>query len=428
MKHNFNEVLLQSKNIQKKEPSWLKHKRKEAIDSINSIGFPTGRHEEWKYTSLEEMYRTKLEMPSGSENRLSTEDIDSYTLVSESNIPRITLVNGRYSKELSETRSPDSKLMIRSLSDLLENDTEVAKSMFELETREAFSWLNTALINDGLLIECQENNRIEKPIHVINIISGESNKVVSPRIVVRANSNSKLTLLEEFVNFSPTKSLTNATTFINAEPGSEVNHHRISNAQGGYHVGNLHCEVNRDATVFSSSLALGGDITRINIKMRLKEPGASCDLSGLFLGLDEELIDHHTTIEHNASKTNSNEVYKGVMGRKSKGVFNGKVLVKENIFDVKASQNSNNLLLSDIAEINTKPELEIYSDDVSCAHGATVGQLDADSIFYLRARGISEKQAKRILIEAFIDEALSRLPVESIKMRVKEIIGKSNVI
>ena len=428
MKQNFNRILLQSRSLRDSEPNWLKCKREEAIESINSIGFPTTRHEEWKYTPLDEIYQTELEIPIDSENVPSTDTLESASLVNEPNLFKITLINGKYSRDLSDLEVTKSTPIVRPLEELIENEPEVAKFLFSSDPRETFSWLNTAMARDALLITCPENRTIQKPIHLLNIMTGESNKLVSPRIIIEANSNSKFTLIEEFVNLFPDKSLMNAATFINAKPGSIVNHHRISGSSSGYHVGNLHCKVSRDAKIFTTSLAFGGNVTRVNINVRLEQPGASCDLSGLFLGVKDELIDHHTTIEHAASETNSNEVYKGVMGGKSKGVFNGKVLVEENIHHVKASQNSNNLLLSDVAEINTKPELEIYSDDVTCAHGATVGQLDADSIFYLRSRGIPEKVAKQILIEAFLEEALSQLPVESVKMKVMKIISKSNTL
>ena len=428
MKQNFNRILLQSQSLRDSEPKWLKCKREEAIESINSIGFPTTRHEEWKYTPLDEIYQTELEIPIDSENVPSTDTLESASLVNEPNLFKITLINGKYSRDLSDLEVTKSTPIVRPLEELIENEPEVAKFLFSSDPRETFSWLNTAMARDALLITCPENRTIQKPIHLLNIMTGESNKLVSPRIIIEANSNSKFTLIEEFVNLFPDKSLMNAATFINAKPGSIVNHHRISGSSSGYHVGNLHCKVSRDAKIFTTSLAFGGNVTRVNINVRLEQPGASCDLSGLFLGVKDELIDHHTTIEHAASETNSNEVYKGVMGGKSKGVFNGKVLVEENIHHVKASQNSNNLLLSDVAEINTKPELEIYSDDVTCAHGATVGQLDADSIFYLRSRGIPEKVAKQILVEAFLEEALSQLPVESVKMKVMKIISKSNTL
>ncbi len=428
MDQNFNRILLQSQNLRDSEPEWLKCKREEAIKSIKLVGFPTMRHEEWKYTPLDDIYQTELKMPVDSDRVLSAEVLQSASLVSESNLFKITLINGKYSRELSNLEGTKSAPIVRPLEELLENEPKAAKLLFSSDPIETFSWLNTALARDALLITCPENRTVQKPIHVLNIMTGNRDKLVSPRIIVEANSNSKLTLIEEFVNLLTDKSLMNAATFINAKPGSQVNHHRICGSSSGYHVGNLHCKVSRDAGIFTTSLAFGGDLTRININVRLEHPGAFCDLSGLFLGIKDELIDHHTTIEHAASETNSNEVYKGVMSGKSKGVFNGKVLVEENIYHVKASQSSNNLLLSDVAEINTKPELEIYSDDVSCAHGATVGQLDADSIFYLRARGIPEKTAKKILVEAFLDEALSQLPVKSVKTEVMKIISKSNML
>ena len=428
MKENFNRILLQSQGLRDSEPEWLKCKRKEAIESINSFGFPTTRDEEWKYTPLDEIYQTKLEMPVQLDNNLSAETLESASVVNEPNLLKIILINGEYSRELSDLEVTRSALIVRPLEELIENEPEAAKFLFSSDPKETFSWLNTAMARDALLITCPENRTIQKPIHLLNVMTGKRDKLVSPRIIVKANSNSKLTLIEEFVNLMPDKSLMNAATFINAGPGSLVNHHRISGSSSGYHVGNLHCKVSQAANIFTTSLAFGGNVTRVNINVRLEQPGASCDLSGLFLGLKDELIDHHTTIEHAASETNSNEVYKGVMGGKSKGVFNGKVLVEENIHHVKASQNSNNILLSDVAEINTKPELEIYSDDVSCAHGATVGQLDADSIFYLRARGIPEIVAKKMLVEAFLEEALSQLPLESVKTEVMKIISKPNTL
>ena len=426
MKGTLDTIVLQSHDFRKNDPKWLASLRKEAVDIIRDKGFPSVRHEEWKYTSLEDMYRSELHLPNEEENRLTENDIETKTLAKNTKCKAIFL-NGRFSKSLSKISNSPNKLKLTLFSHLLKNESESLKKVLRNTPNEAFTSLNTALMDEGLLIESQNNSTESDLVHVINISAGNLNTITTPRIAIKSNANSKLTVIEEFIDFSDGESFTNAVTIIEAAQGSEIQHHRITNNRNSYHVGHLKCLVNKDANLISSSLALGGKVSRINIDAQLNETGASCHLTGLFIGMNEETIDHHTSVEHAASNTFSDEVYKGVMGGKSKGVFNGKVVVNKNISGVKASQNSNNLLLSEIADINTKPELEIYSDDVRCAHGATVGELDSDSIFYLRARGISEKDARQMLVEAFIDDALSKIPVPSVQDEVKKIIRTARI-
>jgi len=426
VKGTLDAIVLQSQNFRQNDPKWLVSLRKEAVDFIREQGFPSVRHEEWKYTSLEDMYRSELHLPNAAEGRLTANDIEAKTLAKNTKCKAVFL-NGRFSRELSSIANPPSKLKLTLFSELLKKDSESIKEVLRNTPNEAFTWLNTALMDEGLLIENKNNSAESDLVHVINISVGNLDTITAPRIAIKSNTGSKLTVIEEFIDFSDRESFTNAVTIVEAAQGSEIRHHRITNNRNSYHVGHLKCLVKKDANLISSSLALGGKVSRINIDVQLNEPGASCHLTGLFIGMREETIDHHTSIEHAASNTFSDEIYKGVMGGKSKGVFNGKVVVNKNICGVEASQNSNNLLLSEVADINTKPELEIYSDDVRCAHGATVGELDSDSIFYLRTRGISEKDAKHMLVEAFVDEALSKIPVPSVQDEVKKVIRTARI-
>ena len=238
----------------------------------------------------------------------------------------------------------------------------------------------------------------------------------SPRIILNVGNNSRVHVVEEFRSLSDAPNLTNAVTQIHVGRGAHAYHHRVQGeAADSFHVGRLVIESSADSSVRSDSIVFGGGLTRVDIDVKLLEPGAACKLNGLFVGGGEQHIDHHTCIDHVVGQTTSEESYRGILDERSRGVFNGKVIVREDAQRISARQSSDNLLLSRGAEIDTKPELEIYADDVACAHGATVGQLDSSATFYLQSRGVPEREARRLLTYAFAQKLVEDIPVTGIR-------------
>ena len=265
------------------------------------------------------------------------------------------------------------------------------------------------MLVDGLLLEVPEGSRIERPIHIINLGPNNTSLVSSPKLVIRITPYAEVKLIEEFFDLNGSGSLTNSVTHINIDENATVNHDRIVNMNSeNYHFGQISFDLCENARLYSNSLVIGGQMTRVDLGVNLNKRGSECDLKGLYLCKGESITDHHTAIFHKSEHTKSSELYRGVINDRGLGIFNGKVVVSESISQVSATQHNNNLLLSDLASANTKPELQIYSDDVRCAHGATIGQLDSESLFYLRSRGIPEQRAQLLLIKGFIQEIFSK--------------------
>jgi len=232
--------------------------------------------------------------------------------------------------------------------------------------------------------------------------------VSSPNLIIQISSNSSVKLIEEFHDMETTNTLTNTVTHIEIGNDANVTHDRIVKAgTENYHFGQLNFELGKNAKLLSNSLAVDGKITRVDLNVNLNGKGSDCELKGLYLSKKECIVDHHTAIFHNSELTKSSELYRGIINGNGLGIFNGKVVVKKDISRISAKQYNNNLLLSDRASANTKPELQIHSDDVSCSHGATIGQLDTESLFYLRSRGIKKEEAQLLLIKGFTQEVLS---------------------
>lgn len=385
-------------------PKWIQSEQQLANEKIESIPFPNSKHEHWKYLPIEKLQ--EINFNSVSDSVAPDLLVSTYQPLIKNKSHKIFLSNG---KIIKIDESLKSIVGIYQFSDCHEVSKQFLSALKKPSSLDPFFYfLNSKMLIDGLLLEVPEGTSIDHPIHIINLGSSDTSSISSPRLIIRVAPNSNVKLIEEFSDLNSSDSLTNTVTQIRIEDNANVHHDRIVNTNpDNYHFGQITFDLCRNAHLQSNSLALGGKITRIDLSVDLNEKGSECDLKGLYLCKGQTIADHHTAIFHNSEHTKSSELYRGVINDKGLGVFNGKVVVSESISRVSATQHNNNLLLSELASANTKPELQIYSDDVRCAHGATVGQLDSESLFYLRSRGIAEQQAQLLLIKGFIEEILS---------------------
>ena len=398
-------LIEQAKRLSSSLPNWFQSEQQLAEKQLESTPFPNSRQEHWKYLPVERLQNINFNSVS---NILTLDSlVDTYQSVIKAESYKIFLSNG---KIIKIDDSLKNNIKIQQFSDCERLSNQFVSAFERPRLLDSFFYyLNSRMLVDGLLVEVPEGSLIKQPIHIINLGSGNTSSITSPKIIIRVGSNSEVNLIEEFSDSDSSDSLMNTVTQIKIGDNAKVNHDRITNTSpNNYHFGQITFDLCENARLQSNSLVFGGKITRVDLSVDLNKKGSECDLKGLYLCKGETIADHHTAIFHNAEHTNSSQLYRGVINDKGLGVFNGKVVVSESISQISASQHNNNLLLSELASANTKPELQIYSDDVRCAHGATVGQLDSESLFYLRSRGIAEQRAQLLLIKGFIEEILSK--------------------
>jgi Fe-S cluster assembly protein SufD len=288
----------------------------------------------------------------------------------------------------------------------------------------AFTALNTAFLQDGAFIRVTANARVERPVHVVYLTDESAQGgLFSPRTLVLVEPNADVTLLESYVDVGRGRYLTNAVSEVYLSPGARMRHYKVQReSEAAYHVGSTYAYQQRDSHYESFSYAVGADLSRTNISTVLDGEGAHSTVNGLYMVDGTQTVDHQTRIEHAKSNCTSHEVYKGVLDGDSHGVFNGKVYVRPEAQKTDGKQSNNNLLLSDHARIDTKPQLEIFADDVKCTHGATVGRLDAMSLFYLKSRGVAADTARKLLTYAFAADVLEELTIDSVRERLEALV------
>lgn len=381
--------------------------RMRAFANARRRGLPSTREEDWKYTDVSGL---ALAAPS----TVPAPALDPTTLpLWAADVPRLVFVNGRHAAELSAPPTGEG-LRVRTLAAVLADEPAALAAIFErcaAEDAPVFDALNAAFVQDGVLIELAADTSLAQPLIVLFVHSGDAQQGhVAPQVLVRVGARSRLDLVEVHHGRHDAANLSNALTDVDAGPGSRVTHYRlVDEAPRATHIGSVRLRAARDAQLCSYSFAFGGALTRLEVRAALAEPGASVTLNGLFVAGRGQHVDHQTFIDHQAPHTTSEELYKGLADGDGRGVFRGKVLVREGAQKIAARQASHNLLLSPTAEIDTKPELEIYADNVSCAHGATVGQIDDAAVFYLQSRGIPAAEARALLSFGFAQAVVEQV-------------------
>jgi len=397
-----------------KSPAWLQELQRDAFSKFNETGFPTLRNEDWKYTNVSPLVSKPFQFSfSPFRDGLNPQKVGSF-LIGEKAAAVLVFVNGIYFSELSQLPRSSSGWEAGSLSRILgQNPSLTKRYLGKLASydKNGFTALNTAFIRDGAFILFGENKKVERPIHLLFFAApSEENPIFQPRNLVIAGKGSEATVIEHYISLSKDSYFTNAVTEIALEEESKIRHYKIQREGGekATHVATTQVLLDRNSKYSSFAMTLGAKFSRENLNVLLDAEGAECVLDGLYLVSDGRHGDHHTFIDHLKPRGTSRQLYKGIVEGKSTAVFNGKILVHRDARKTDAVQTNKNLLLSDEATVDAKPQLEIFNDDVKCAHGEAIGQLDEEQLFYLRSRGIDEKNARSILTYAFASEVVNR--------------------
>jgi len=402
------------------DPEWLNAARQRALAAFDRLGFPTTRDEEWRFTSVAPIADGSFSISPDGAPGLTRSDIDGYRWITESSVT-LVFVNGRYRADLSDTTGVPPNVRVGSLAAATsERVVERTLTMVADASRQSFTALNTAFLSDGVFVYVPDGVVLRTPIHAMFVSASDSQPtMVHPRVLIVLGANSEASLLESYDSLQPHASFTNVVTEVVVGENATLHHYKIQReSTAAFHVGSISAHAARNATLQFHSISLGGALVRNDVMVTLDGEGAHCTLNGVYLSDGKRLIDNHTTIDHAKPHCDSREVYRGVLADHSRAVFNGKIIVRPDAQKTDAKQTSKALLLSADAQINTKPQLEIFANDVKCTHGATVGQMDDEAIFYLRARGLDEPAARHMLIRAFAGDVLNQIPNESLRLRL----------
>jgi len=400
------------------EPAWLKQRRQDALAHAAKLGFPSDKHEEWRFTRITPLLQLPLHPARPSARQLTPAEIAPFTFGLES--CRLVFVDGHFCARLSSLPAPDSGLQAGSLRAAL------AGHVPELETHLArvaggeaivFTALNTALFEDGAFICALPGKVITQPVHLLFIASAaEPGASAHVRNLIVAGPRSEVKILETYVSLSDAPHYTNTVTELVLGAEARLDHCKIQEENTrAIHIAAVQAQQDRGSHWTSHSISIGARLARHQIESVFQGENGCCILNGLYLARGDQLADHHTVVDHARPHCESHEYYHGILSGRAHGVFNGKIFVRQDAQKTNAKQNNRNLLLSDEAVINSKPQLEIFADDVKCTHGATVGQMDEEAVFYLRSRGIGLDHARQIMVRAFASDVVERIPLEPVR-------------
>lgn len=408
------------------QPAWVQQVRKRAILSFQETGFPTPRDEEWKYTNVAPLARIDFQPAQPAGDRSLEKNLERFRFANLQ-CRRLVFVNGFHAPELSSQESPPAGLRVGSLASAISENPHFLQAhlaRYATFQEHAFNALNTAFIQDGAFIHVPKGCIVQEPIHLLFLSSVDSQPTVShPRNLIVTEENTQLTVIEHYLSRRDGVHFTNPVTELVVGENAVVEHYKLQQEnEDTFHVATLQFYQGGSSSLASHSITLGGNLVRNNLNAVLDGEGADCVLNGLYLLGGEQHVDNHTGIEHAKAHCTSRELYKGVLDGRARGVFHGRILVRPGAQKTDSKQTNKNLLLSNQALINTKPQLEIYADDVKCTHGATIGQLDNDAIFYLRSRGIGAEVARSLLIYAFAGEIVNRIKVEALRSQLDDFL------
>lgn len=410
------------------DPSWLSKRREEALACFLELDFPTTKHEEWRYTNVTSLVSTPWaiqgEAPS---EKVGPEDLRAFTF-GEAEWTTLVFVNGFYSKELSSFAREDKRVVVTNLSEALRSHSDLIEKhlgRYVRHDRNAFTALNAALAQDGAFIYVPEGVVVEKPIHLLftTLCTRVQNVVAQPRNLVVAGKGSRFTLIESYVSPTGGSYFTNTVTEVVLEEGARVEHYKLQReSEEAFHLATMQVQHERGSSFASSLISIGAKLARTQLAVVLFGEGAEASLDGLYLARERQHVDHTVFLDHAKPQGTSRQLFKGILDGKSTAVFSGKIFVREGAQKTDAEQINKNLLLSQEATANTKPQLEIFNDDVKCTHGAAVGQLEELPMFYLRSRGMSPEAARNLLTHGFASEVIQRIKVKPIGDALEEFL------
>jgi Fe-S cluster assembly protein SufD len=401
---------------------WLRELRAEAIERVRQSGLPTTRNERWKYTNLKSLAAMAFEPAESTASPVSPDHLPSIA-----GAIRIVFVDGRYRADLS-TKNVPAGLSIMDFQTLLRDDPGLAQIALAGSThdQDALAALNLAFASDGYVIRLAPNAVVEAPIEIVHVVTPAAAAVaVHSRNFVMAGPGSSAVIADTFIGDVESAYWVQPVTDVRVGSGATLRHYRDQNEGAkAYHTSSTTVRVDDDGRYNSFLLTTGAALSRNEITVALDGPGASCRLDSGYLARGRQHVDNTTEIVHAKPHTTSAEIYKGVLDDQARGVFQGRIVVAKDAQKADGHQLNKTILLSNRAEIDTKPELEIYADDVKCSHGATAGELDEDALFYLRARGIDQADARRMLVEAFIGDALENIGTAPVRAAFAQRVGQ----
>ncbi len=402
--------------------TWLKDLRLQALNQFNENGLPAKKQEDWKYTSLwalsQQEFNHKAEI-----NTLTATQCDQSALLNDSY--RVVIIDGIFSEQYSQLSELQNGLTISPLSSGLKHIQSYLGQQLDIG-KAGLNALNTLLMNDGVVITVDTNISVSKPIEILVVNTGNTDNLATHlRHVIVLSENSKATVIEHYVGLTEASSLTNVVSEVVLAESAELNHYKLQQeSSNATHIATLAAKQAANSQWKTNSISLGAKLARNDLHTQLLGEHAHVVMDGLYLPINDQHVDFHTRIDHIVPNTTSEELFKGVIDDNAHGVFNGKVIVHKDAQKTDSKQQNHNLLLSRRCEIDSKPELEIYADDVKCAHGSTVGQMNEDHLFFLRARGLDEVSARSLLTYAFAVEVLERISADDIRQALSAMIEK----
>jgi Fe-S cluster assembly protein SufD len=409
------------------QPAWLLPLRKAGMARFAELGFPTLHDEDWRFTNVAPLAKLPFKAPVGLVNDAAAKAALERHIFANLPGSRLVFVNGHFHAALSSVGKLPDGVKVASLAAALTTDSSFIEKQLgqsALTDDNSFAALNQAFFLDGGFVHVPANQVVEEPIQLIFISTAKDNgDTIQPRNLIIAGAGCKATVIESYLAADDAAYFTNAVTEIVAGDNAALEHVKFQDeALAAFHLATIAGHLGRTSNVSVHSFALGAKLSRNNIRAKLAGEGLECVLNGLYLTRGEQLADHHMIVEHARPHCASHEYFNGILDDKSKGVFHGRIYVHPVAQKTDAKQTNKNLLLSDDATADTKPQLEIYADDVKCTHGATVGQLNNEAIFYLRSRGLSENTARQMLVHAFAGEIIARVKHNAVREELDKIV------
>ena len=408
-------------------PSWLKEMRSTAIDSFSRQGFPTIHDEDWRFTDILPLAKIPFTRYGKDRSPLNVARVGELVYRGSRNSV-LVFVDGRFDPSLSDTSALPAGVVVRDLAAAILSQSELVRQNLNRNLplqKHPFAALNSGFIDDGAFVHIPAKTHIEVPIELLFVSTAEVNRknVSHPRNLILVDETASATLLESYVSVGEGTHFTNAVTEVRVASEAAVDYVKISGESGGaYHVGTMEVHQASKSRFTGFSLALGGSISRNDFNITVDGEQCETMLDGLYVSSGDQLIDHHTFIDHKRPECSSREIFKGIVAGRSRTVFNGKILVRQEAQKTDSKQTNKNLLLSEKATVDTKPQLEIFADDVKCTHGATVGGLDGTSLFYVKSRGVGEEAAQGVLTAGFASEVTGFINDESLREHVDGLV------
>lgn len=400
-------------------PVWVKQRRDTAAKHFAAVGFPNTRLEDWRFTNVSPIAEANWPLAQGGFSQAAA-------LTAAVSIPgavRLVIVNGRFAAGLSDLSTLPKGLRIASLRDGARDATDGIEThlgkVFSIATH-PFAALNTSFLDDGVAIMATKGAIVETPVHIVVVTGGETPVVAHPRVLIVAGENSQVRVAQTFIGSPDTAYFNNAVIEVVVGPSALVQLYTDQReSDQAFHVANIQAHVEAKGVFESHAFSTGARIMRHDIGIGLKGEGADCTMNGVYLADGERLMDTHTSLDHAMPHCTSHEIYKGILAGKGRAVFNGRIIVQLDAQKTDAKQTNRALLLSDEATINSNPQLEIFADDVKCTHGAAVGQLDEEAMFYLQARGLNRDAARDMLLHAFAGEVIQGLKIPALREQIE---------